>query len=840
MMPANSFRLVLYCMIMIPGLAFSQSQVKLLTYLADLGQKHRVNFNYLSEDLRVYKVSRSDNFEGLESKLQAISLQIPIDFEFLDAKNIVVKRLETYYCLQFFTKEPNFFPLSDVYLSNEDKIIGKTYTNGTLILSELPDSSSLKAYREGFEILEIEASALKPVVCQSYFFEQKIDLDEVTITGFLTRGLDLNSDMSLSLNSQEFEILPGLTQPDVLQAMQLLPGVVSLDERISNINVRGGTHDQNLFLWNGARLYQTSHFFGMISALNPSIAHGIDIYKNGSSAFFTEGLSSVVDISSTGNKPEKNRYEVFANLLESRARADLKLSSDSHLRIAGRYGLTGFWDTPTFQNYYDKIFQNTEITSFSDDQEIGLSSEAVLNYFDANLQYETKLNERTSWQINLLAISNKLEFSEKNLNSLDEQNNRLRQESYIATTQIDKKFSKNISASALAYASYYNLDAENAVLVSEQQLTQQNEIQDYGLKLRSDIEFDNNSVLSMGYQFNEIGIRNNNIVTNPDVTIRQKSVLQTHSAIAEWQSDFLSNKLSSKIGLRANYYDKFSEFRFEPHINLTYKWSPFLSTILLAEQKNQVTAQLIDLQNDFFGIENRRWFLADQSRIPVQRLRQIEIAQVYSKKSLLLTANLFYKTVQGISSSAQNFQNQLEFLQLSGNYQTYGAEFFIQKTFLDFRFWFNYAYNISDYEFNTFSPAVFPNNFETSHQYQLGLSCVSDPFKMSISGRYFTGRPTTLIDETKPLINPVTNPQINFLSPNADNISAYTQVNFTGSYTKKFKGLVAETGISILNLFSSGDITNQFYRLNNDELVVERVENRSLDFTPNVFLKLNF
>ncbi|MFN2262532.1 MAG: TonB-dependent receptor plug domain-containing protein, partial [Psychroflexus sp.] len=510
------------------------------------------------------------------------------------------------------------------------------------------------------------------------------------------------------------------------------------------------------------------------------------------------------------------------------------------LRIAGRYALSEFIDTPTFENYTDKIFQNTEISNFSNSENLRLSSDINLQYFDANLQFQTQLSENTTWQINAMGISNELNFTEQNTNTLDRKDNRLAQESYVVSTDIKKRFSKRFSVSALAYASYYQLDGKNASALNNQLLNQTNDVLDFGAKLRSDFDFNDKFKLSFGYQFNEIGIRNDNIVNIPEVEIRQKSVLQTHAGILETRLKNFNQKLTTRLGLRVNYYDKFSEFKFEPHVNMTYEVSPFYDLVLMAEQKHQVTAQVIDLQNDFFGIEKRRWVLADQNQIPIQRLRQVEIGQVYKKNAWLFTANVFYKQIENISSSSQNFQNQLEFLQLSGDYHTYGAEFLIQKMFDDFRFWANYAYNESEYEFTTFSPSVFPNNFETSHHIESGISYVANPIKVSLSGRYFSGKPTTPIDQNRPVLNPDINPQINFLTPNASNITDYFQVNFSGSYTHSWSKTQVEIGLAILNLLNTNNTVNQFFRLNNDVLEIEQVSNQSLELTPNAFLKINF
>ena len=822
-----------------PILCFTQNQISLEEFLNRIEDKKSVRFNYINEDVKTLVLTEIEEDKTLSFILKQISFQLPIEFEFVDNENIIVKRLSQYYCIKVLAADSNQL-LDEVYLQTDADIIGKTYKNGTLFLSEKPISKRIKIFKQGYATKEINVQNLQPNDCKIIKLVQKIDLEEIKLTGYLTKGLNLNSDLSLSLNPKDFDILAGLTQADVLQTLLFVPGVVSLDERVSNISVRGGTHDQNLFLWNGARLYQTGHFFGMISALNPSIAHQVDIYKNGSSAFFTEGLSSVVDISSTAEERNKSDFEIFANFLETAAKADIAINDNSQLRIAGRYALSEFFNTPTFENYIDKIFQNTEISSFSNDENLRLSSDINLQYYDANLQFQTQLDENTTWQINAIGISNELNFTEQNTNTLDRKDNSLSQDSYVVSTDIKKRFSKRLYVSALAYASYYKLDGENASALNNQLLNQTNEVLDYGVKLRSDFDFNDNFKLSFGYQFNEIGIRNDNIVNIPEVEIRQKSVLLTHAGILETQLKNFHKKLTTRLGVRVNYYDKFSEFKFEPHLNMTYEVSPFYDLVLMAEQKHQVTAQVIDLQNDFFGIEKRRWVLADETQIPIQRLRQVEVGQVYKKKSWLLTANVFYKQVENISSSSQNFQNQLEFLQLSGDYQTYGIEFFMQKMFNNFRFWANYAYNESEYEFNGFSPSVFPNNFETSHHIESGISYVAKPFKVSLSSRYFSGKPTTPIDQNDPVLNPDINPQINFLTPNASNITDYFQVNFSGSYTYSWSEAHVETGLAILNLLNTNNTVNQFFRFNNDVLEVEQVKNRSLELTPNLFLKVNF
>lgn len=90
---------------------------------------------------------------------------------------------------------------------------------------------------------------------------------------------------------------------DILRAVLTLPGVKTVGEASTGLNVRGGSADQNLVLMNGATIYNPSHFFGMFSAFNPEIVKDVELYKSSIPAKFGGRLSSVLDIGlREGNK----------------------------------------------------------------------------------------------------------------------------------------------------------------------------------------------------------------------------------------------------------------------------------------------------------------------------------------------------------------------------------------------------------------------------------------------------------------------------------------------------------------------------------------------------------
>ena len=67
-------------------------------------------------------------------------------------------------------------------------------------------------------------------------------------------------------------------ETDLLRVLLTLPGVKSAGEASTGLNVRGGSADQNLIIFNDATIYNPSHFFGFFSAFNPDVVKSVELY----------------------------------------------------------------------------------------------------------------------------------------------------------------------------------------------------------------------------------------------------------------------------------------------------------------------------------------------------------------------------------------------------------------------------------------------------------------------------------------------------------------------------------------------------------------------------------
>lgn len=101
------------------------------------------------------------------------------------------------------------------------------------------------------------------------------------------------------------------SSPDVVKALQNLPGVAFGTELTSGLYVHGGNNDENLFLLDGTPLYQINHLGGLFSAFNIDIIKNIEFYKSGFPARYGGCLSSVVDVR-TNDGDMKEHHGAFS------------------------------------------------------------------------------------------------------------------------------------------------------------------------------------------------------------------------------------------------------------------------------------------------------------------------------------------------------------------------------------------------------------------------------------------------------------------------------------------------------------------------------------------------
>jgi hypothetical protein len=214
-----------------------------------------------------------------------------------------------------------------------------------------------------------------------FFLDGNMQLEEVLVTSTAPDGRVKSLTMGVEkLSAVEIRQMPALMgEVDVIKAIQLLPGVQTASEGGSGFSVRGGSPDQNLILIDNATVYNASHLMGFFSIFNNDVLSGLDLYKGDMPLKYGGRLSSLLDVRTKSDPPERLKAVGGIGLISSRLTLEgpvgertswlaggrrsyadlfLKLSSDEALRKSSVY----FYD---FNAKLTHRFSNRDIVDVS-------------------------------------------------------------------------------------------------------------------------------------------------------------------------------------------------------------------------------------------------------------------------------------------------------------------------------------------------------------------------------------------------------------------------------------------------------------------------------------------
>ncbi|MEJ6791550.1 MAG: TonB-dependent receptor plug domain-containing protein [Lacinutrix sp.] len=659
-------------------------------------------------------------------------------------------------------------------------------------------------------------------------------LEEVQLISYLTTGISKTKTGEIVIKPDEFGILPGLIEPDVLQTLQALPGVLSVDETVSNLNIRGGTHDQNLILWDGIKMYQSGHFFGLISAFNPNLISNVVVSKNGTSALYGDGISSTIDMRLDDDLNNNNTAGIGLNLIQADAYTKIKLQGNMELQLSARRSITDALNTPTYQQYFDRIFQDSNINNTSESS-LNSTSNETFYFYDVSAKLLHDLSTKDKLRFSFTTIFNTLDYLENNATTTLKSG--ITQRNLAAGLNYSRQWSNFLSTEVKLNISDYKLDATNFNTETNQRLTQNNKVLDNGITVQIKLDFNERLRWTNGYQYSKVGITNLEEISNPDIINKNKHTVETHATFSEFAFSSYNNKTHLKIGNRSNYYKPFNVLLLEPRLSVNHKVFKHLKVELLGEFKSQVTTQVIDRQNDFLGIEKRRWVLANNTTLPITESKQASIGLHYNKNKLLVSAEAFVKNVEGITTRSQGFQNQYQNINAIGGYKTRGVDFLINKQFNTISTWLSYSISNNDYNFPTLNNAEdFVSNTEISHALTFAGTYTLNNLKLALGFNWNSGRPTTTPNAQQPVFDNA----IKYDTANNTNLNDYFRTDFSGTYNFNLaKNTKAELGFSVWNVLNRKNTLNSYYILNEDNSI-SRIDNKSLGFTPNLSFKVVF
>jgi hypothetical protein len=836
----NRFLLTITFLFIFPGngiVAQNAASQPLENILLHLEDEFNVVFTYADENVQGISVPLPQASLNLNEYLIYLEKQTGLSFKKLNSRYVAIQKNSKDVVINGFvhdktTKEP----LVGAVIYTNDKY---TISNekGWFSIQVNPDKDSAVIIRyTGYKQRVFTEDEWKKDTAIIVLTLDVMHIEEV-VFDYIATGIDKLADGTIQMNMKNMEILPGLSEPDVLHTVQVLPGIQSVNETVSDINIRGGTNDQTLVLWEGVKMYQTGHFFGLISGFNSHLVHKTTVIKNGTSAAYDEGISGTVDMKLQDYHVNKVGASAGVDMLSADAVIKIPVSKKLSFQLGARHSINDLFITPTYKSYYKRAFQHTDVMQEFSYRDSAVDEYHDFSFYDVSFKILYDVSPKDKFRLGFLTIENSIGYEESAWvrDTLYKKQSHLRQSSMLSNAEYTRNWNNNHESRLAAYVSTYNLAGTDAELLNGQNHEQKNEVLDWGMKLETKHSIGEKIKLSSGYQFDEIGIRNQDNINNPGYSRDVKDVLWLQALYSEIAINRWIENLYLRFGVRATYIHEFNEFIPEPRAVINYQVNDHLSLEVLAEKKSQFTTQLIDYQTDFLGIEKRRWVLSNNTSIPVIKSQQVSFGAQYNRNRFLFSVEAYKKQVDGIVSPSQGFQNQFQYVYSIGSYNTEGFDALLNKRFKNMNVWLNYSLARNDYHFREFTPSTFPNNLDIRHILSLGASYNIKNLELSGGLNYRTGRPyTRLVKETGN-----NKKEIAYETPNHSRMEDFMRLDVSAKYNIQLDKINTAFGMSIWNILDRKNVINIFYQ-QYDTDDIEEIKQFALGITPNVYVRFSF
>ncbi|WP_196895436.1 FecR domain-containing protein [Aureivirga marina] len=807
--------------------------------LSDLEKHFEIRFSYESKLIENVQISLQEKDKKLEEIISILEEKTILDFKILSNKYIVIQRKTQKSLIKGYVFSNYKKPISGAIIS-----IGKkntiTNTKGYFEISHIPEAD-LRLKHLSYESKIISFEKIENKEIHTFVLEDKINiLPSIFISNFLTKGIKKTNN-SFVIRPGKLGIIPGLTEPDILQSLQLLPSVKSPNESATKLYVRGGTPDQNLILWDGIQMFHTGHLFGMVSAFNPYITKKVTFMNKGTSAQYGERISSTILMESDTRVPTKISGEVGINMINVDASIKIPIIKNKlGIILATRSSIADFYQSITLKNIAKKTFENTRIHYTDEDFE-------TFKFNDYNVKLIWNLSPKHRFNFSYIHLNNELDY----LNTSTE--NEIFQDylftrnygySFRAKNRWTDKFSTETTAFLSRYKLIYNYGIyEGSKENMKENYAKRNSISDFGVKVLTNYDFAKYNRIqfgaevdykNVGYDFKGESV---NYVLNLDAS---KEENKTYASFVEY-SFKNPNIFYLNIGLRTNYFSILKENKIEPRIVITKPFGKFWKFSVSTEIKHQVISQIRETAFNNFVLENQLWTLSSEDKFPLIKSTQNTGSLTYFKDNWYFNVEFYHKRVKGITTKTLGFLNPYDNEYHTGNSTINGIDFFAQKTISDFKTSLSYSYLKNKTFFQNLNDNKdFFANTDIKHAIKWSGIYQWKKFQFALLWTWHTGKPYTEVYNANTSQKGA--PEIFYEEINNKRLPNYSRVDFSSTYQFNFtKKIKSKIGISFLNILNTKNYINREYKVNStlvNELVV--IDRKGLLFTPNILFRVMF
>jgi len=644
------------------------------------------------------------------------------------------------------------------------------------------------ALKPGTHILEVTSLGMKTALRHLHVYsdgklnielrDEILSLKNVIVTSDIksnVRSTQMGIDRLSVKTIKEVPVVFG--EADILKVVLTLPGVTSVGEASTGFNVRGGSADQNLILFDGATIYNPSHLLGFFSAFNPDVVKGVELYKSVIPVKYGGRLSSVLDVTSKDGNDKKISGTGGIGLLTSKFTLEGPIKKDKTSFILGARTSYSNWILKAIPN---SAYSNSRASFYDADIHISHTINAKNNLYltgyvsndnfrfdmDTTYKYGNK-NAIVKWKH---IFNNKfysvfsagIDHYQYQVSSNSNPVNDFRLDYAINQTHFKTDFNYRINNSqSLEFglsSIFYKLHPGSFYPNGQQSLVQPDILSpEQGLE----------SAAYLGYQYNI----SSNLSFNAGLRYSMFNYLgprdvYNYAAGVPKETATITDTVSYPAG-------KIIKTYFEPEYRLSLRYA-LSADASIKIGYNTLTQYIHQLTNTISISPTDIWKLSDVNIKP-QTSEQYSLGFYKNFKSgnIETSVEVYYKTLHNLldfkSGASVLLNSHIETDIINSKGKAYGAEFLIKKISGKLNGWLSYTYSrtflksddpLAGEEINhgTYYPASydkphnvnFISNYKFSHRLSLSVNVVYStgrPITLPIAGFYANGGPRLLYSD---------------------------------------------------------------------------------------------
>ncbi|HEY0741051.1 MAG TPA: TonB-dependent receptor [Chryseosolibacter sp.] len=587
-----------------------------------------------------------------------------------------------------------------------------------------------------------------------------IQLQEVVIEDKAAVDLTTSRIGQTDLSMTALKRAPALLgEVDIIKQVQVLPGVTTVGEAASGFNVRGGSVDQNLILYDGIPVYNSSHIFGFLSSFNPEAIGDVSFMRGGIPARYGGRASSVLDIKSKEGSYKKWNGNAGIGMITSNIMVNGPLKKDKTSLLASVRSTYSNWLVRSVRTDYGDL-QKSSVYFY----------DGTVNLFH-NIDNDTKLSVTNYFSKDAFRLIGDSTFQWSN---------------FQTSAKLNRSFANGTEGEfVFGVGNYgYRVINDNVRTASEHRYSITTTVLRAGFNKEKIAHLLNFGAEALHYRFQPGQLEPTSAESNVKSFAMQK---QFSLELAVYGSDELklTETLTMEAGLRIPLFLSFgpsTQYRYAPgpltpegvadtvrynsgQIAKAYSGlEPRLSLRLALNQTSSLKLgfnrifQYLHLVTNTTAVTPVDIWQPSNYYFKPQRADQLSFGYVKESKDKAVSASLeaFYKintNVVDFKDGAQlTLNDHLETELLQGKGESYGIETFITKNSGRLTGSLNYTYSRAFREISGPSSSEqinqgkrYPSNFDQPH-----IANIS--WKYNLSRRYFftgyftyhTGRPVTI------------------------------------------------------------------------------------------------